>query len=220
MKTQLKLLFASGLCAVPVAANADVMTYVEGSVGGAFISDVTTDIVDPPSATGLRASLDYDPSITAGAEFGAAGLVDGRLRVGVSYDYIDAELDKVSASGTLIGIPITGSVDAETLESAGYDVDSSLHIAQVQAYYNLPPVGTWMRPYVGAGLGAAFVDRFDPELAFSVTAGSRFDVGSNTYLGLRYRFHYISGPTDDRAGIELDSITAHTVSAVLGVYFN
>jgi len=80
-------------------------------------------------------------------------------------------------------------------------------------------LGQPFQPYLGAGFGADLIDHAQNEFAVSATAGIRFMVTDEFYVGARYRFYYVNNPTDD-FGTRYNAVTMHTFSAVLGVYLN
>ena len=221
MKTRLlAVLFA--LSCVP--ASAQVETYVEASVGAAIIPTVDTKtytFTDPSTNdvyTG-KGFLNYSTTVTAGAEIGYAGFYGGNLRFGVAWDYLRASLSSAGVVGTQNGVAGRYVVSNADIRAAGFNFDDTVHIVGGNAYYNLPLIGDSIRPYVGAGFGAALIENASTEMAASATVGFRYGLADNMYIGARYRFYYITGPTDD-AGVQYNGIMTHTLSAVLGIYMN
>jgi opacity protein-like surface antigen len=213
------------LAAAPTLACAQTQTptaYIEGSVGVRFSSDVQTKnytFVVPPDTASGHAELNYGTNVVIGAELGIADLVgDGNWRFGVSYDYTQFNLDSVRFVGTVNGVPGSVTVSDSDVRSAGFNFDNTVHIVMGNIYYNLPVIRDAFRPYVGLGAGAAFIEHADTEFAFNVSAGIRMALGPSAYVGLRYRFIRVEGPTDE-LGIQYKPITAHTISAVVGFYF-
>jgi hypothetical protein len=216
---RLSLMFVFAL--VPVGAYAQPVAYIEGSVGVAFMPNVSTQtytfFIDPYTISG-HGELDYGTNLVAGAEIGYAGFAHGQLRWGLSYDYMHATLESASLVGSVNGVPGSIKFSSGELNGAGFNFDNSVHLITTDFYYNFADIGGVIRPYVGVGVGAALIEHADAELALSGTAGFRYGFADNTaYIGVRYRYYRISGPTDD-FGIKYDPIQAHTVSAVLGFY--
>jgi len=53
----------------------------------------------------------------------------------------------------------------------------------------------------------------------TATAGFRMALTDQAYVGLRYRFYRVEGPTDD-TGIRYEPLETHSVMAILGVYMD
>ena len=217
-----KALLAAVLTAVPTVALAQEPTrligYAEFAAGIAAIPDVNTKTYTIDTGSGIfvgHAEGHYGAEFTAGGEL---GLTAGQFRFGVSYDYLTAKLDRVTAVGTLDGTPISDSITGSQLESYGISADNNVSIIAANAYWNLPLIGTTIRPYVGVGIGAGIIEKASTELALTATLGARVALTNVAYLGARYRFGWIAGPTDD-LGIQYDPLMVHTFSIVLGFYF-
>jgi hypothetical protein len=91
-----------------------------------------------------------------------------------------------------------------------------LQLFQAHVFYNLPLLGA-IRPYVGLGAGMAAIEHADSELAVSATLGARFALGEAAYVGAKYRFTYVAGPTAD-SGLRFQNFGMHTVSVLIGFY--
>ena len=214
-----KLLLAALLAAVPTVASAQV-GYVEGAIGQTLIPDVETKnytLYDPSLGTFIgHGELDFGSEFSGGAEIGFAR---ERFRFGLSWDYATAEIDTVRLVGTLDGSPYSEEMSGAELEDVtGISFDENVHILGANAYYNFGAPEAMWRPYIGAGAGLAMFQNADSEFALQLTAGVRFALGTNAYLGGRYRFAWIKGPEDD-IGIAYEDINLHTFSVVLGFYF-
>ncbi len=208
-----KLLVAASFVLLPSIASAQ--GYIEGNVGAAFIGNIDAQL---PGGT---ITGDYGTELLFGAEAGVAGLGNAsNIRLGVSWDHAKADLDSLSVSGGGASL----SADCDLIQSeVGFDfcseADESIHVIAANAYIDLA-VGNSMgiQPYIGVGAGYAFFDSVDGQLALSGTAGARVPIGMNAYIGGRYRFQWISGPSGD-FGEEYDSINMHGVSAIIGFNF-
>jgi opacity protein-like surface antigen len=214
-----RLLFAAMLAAVPSVAWAqDVgVAYVEGSVGLLLIPNVETEPFTIDTGFGIfegDVELDYGEDFTFGFE---GGYSTGVWRFALSYDYSNAELDSATVSGTLDGDPFEENVTHNDLNDFGISADNTLQLFQAHAFYNLPLLGPAIRPYVGVGAGMAAIEHADSELAFSATVGARFALSEAAYLGAKYRFTFIAGPTDD-GGTRFENFALHTFSVLIGFY--
>ena len=218
------LSLALAILLVPMGASAEPVAYFERSVGAAFLPNVNTQtytFVLPPDTISGHAELNYGTQLVAGAEIGYGGFAHGDLRWSIiSYDYLHATLDSARLVGTINGVPSSITLSNGVLNGAGFDFDNSVHLLTTDVYYNFPDIGGVVRPYLGVGAGAAFIEHADAELALAATAGLRYGFAHNrAYIGVRYRYYRIAGPTDD-LGIKYDPIQAHTVSAVIGFYLD
>jgi hypothetical protein len=238
-----KLLLAALLATIPsivCPSIASAQGYIEGAVGFALFPDIETsgysrDITGPvvnPLAYGPglfegNAEVQIDSSWAFGAE---AGWRSGAWRFGASWDFIDAEADTVRLEGTLNGAPFSYEATDQELEDFGLDANYDVNIFAANAYYVfnrasvLGAINMSFEPYIGLGIGAATFDNLDSSFAFLITLGANVPLGTNAYIGGRYRATFISGPsrsTDNGIdyGIEFDGITTHTFSLVVGFLF-
>lgn len=194
--------------------------YVEGAVGVGIVHDANTKtytLSNPPDTATGRIALDYKHPVSLGAELGVSLADQGLFRFSLSYDNIDAELRSATVSGTVNGTPGSITFQASDLKNAGYEVDSNIHLVAANVYYS-PLAHFSTQPYVGLGVGAALFSHADGELALTATVGVRQVISNSAFLGLRYRYARISGPTDD-LGLEYEPIRASLFSAVAGFSF-
>jgi opacity protein-like surface antigen len=218
-----KFLAAAILTAVPTCAFAQsepMVPYIEANAGAAFATTVKTKAEDffylGNHYVG-HSELDYGTELNLGGELGIAGFMNGAVRLGMSYDYVGASLNKASFVGTVNGVPTTISAPADQLlASTGFSGDTHVRLAMANAYYNFPMFGL-IRPYVGVGAGVGVIQHASTEFAMTGTAGFRYAIDESVYLGFRYRFTRIWDPHTD-FGVRLDPIQFHTVSAIIGVY--
>jgi len=221
-----KLLFAALFAVMPSIAYAQ-NAYVEGSVGFVLFPDIQsknyvidTNGVAPGGVFAGNAETDYGGNWGAGLE---VGYQTGPWRFGVSWDWIDAEVDHARLEGTLDGAPFSAEVSDQQLANYGIGANNSVNVFAVNAYYvfnsfNLGTAISGLQPYAGIGLGAATINNASTEFAFTATLGADYSFSGGFYLGARYRLNLISAPTTD-GGVKLDSITAHIFSIVLGYRF-
>lgn len=201
------------------AAPAVAQTYAEVGVGANFGQSVSTKTYTVTSGANTavgKVDLDYDTGIAAGAEIGYAGLGDiPELRLGLGYDYIEGKFKSGLVTGTVNGAPGTFSFNRATVTSLGATLDDNVHLVTANAYYDLPSFGA-ITPFLGAGLGGAFIDHADSSFALTASAGFRMPISDNAYLGVRYRFYHVDSTTDN-IGIKYEPIMAHSVMAILGL---
>jgi opacity protein-like surface antigen len=215
-----RILLAALVAAIPSTAFAQAQVgmvgYAEGSIGAAFIQTISTKpftgVVGTDTYSGV-VDLDYSPQLAAGAELGIAY---NEFRFGISYDYVNATLDKATFAGTVDDIPFGGSVTKSELDSVGVSVDTKFQVVSANVYYSLPMVGA-IRPYIGVGAGVAIPDKLSTEFAANASLGFRYAVSNDIYLGARYRITRVS---QSSAGVTFDPVYFHTLSAVIGVYIN
>ena len=216
-------LLASALPALAQEPQGLPAAYVEMGVGAVFAPSLSTKTYTLTSGTTTatgKVNLNYDTGFTAGAEAGYAGVGIPEIRLGVSYDYLQGKFSDGQVVGTVNGTPGSFPFTRADLTSlgAGSALDNDVHVLMGNAYYSFPMLGP-VRPYLGAGLGAAFISNAGSNFAFSASAGFRVELTDESYMGLRYRFYDVQSPTDD-LGIKYESLTAHSVMAVLGMYLN
>jgi opacity protein-like surface antigen len=212
------LFFTAPTCALAQDDGKLNALYTEFSVGASFIPEVSTktititDGVD--TATG-RINLNYDTALTVGAEVGIAGVGIPEVRLAVGYEFLQARFDSGVAVGTVNGVSGSLAFTRADVASFGIDLDNDVHLVTGNIYYDLPDWGR-VTPYLGVGVGAAFIQNADTQLAVTASAGIRIPLNDNIYAGVRYRYYHISGPTDD-FGIEYDAISNHSIMLLLGI---
>jgi len=215
------LLLVSSLPALAQEVTAVPAPYFELGVGMNIVPTVSTQTYTltsgPNTATG-KIDLDYDTGLAGGAELGYAGIGIPQLRLGVGYDYLEGKFASGVITGTVNGTSGSLPFSRADIASLGGSLDNDVHVVTGNAYYSLPMVGG-IRPYFGGGVGAAFIQNAGSNLALTATAGFRWELTEQSYLGLRYRFYRVEGPTDD-LGIRYEPIMTHSVMAMLGMYMD
>jgi opacity protein-like surface antigen len=214
------VLLAAALLAVPSVAEAQ-SGYIEGSIGLALMPNVETQdfIIDTGVAVFAgRLEGDYGSELFLGGEVGMAfGGPIQPLRFGFALDYASVNLDSATFEGTVDGVPVSETLSDDDLDALGAQFDNDVYIVQGNLTFDLPSTGTFT-PFVGAGMGAAFIQNAGTEWALSASVGARFALSERVYLGGRYRFNYITEPTDD-LGFQYDPILFHAFAVILGVRF-
>jgi hypothetical protein len=215
-----KICLVAAFCALPTLASAQGMGgYIEGNIGAAFISNVDAKVDDTPPGT---ASIDVGTELLFGAEVGVGGLGNANnLRFGLGWDHLKVTPNSVTLSG--FGDPTEKFTCSELASFTGGDATCSdfgtnANIVALNAYLDFPTGNNMgIVPFIGVGAGWAFLEDADSQFAASGSAGVRIPLGMNAYVGARYRFQYITGPSEDLA--DFDAITSHGVSAILGMNF-
>jgi opacity protein-like surface antigen len=195
--------------------------YFEVGVGVNIVPTVSTQTytftAGSNTATG-RIDLDYDTALAGGAELGYAGLGIPELRLGVGYDYLEGKFASGVITGTVNGTSGSLPFTRADVAALGGSLDNDVHVVAGNAYYSLPIWGG-LRPYIGGGVGAAFITNAGSNLALTASAGFRYALTDQSYFGLRYRFYRVEGPTDN-LGIKYEPIMTHSAMAILGTYLD
>lgn len=207
------------------ADGINVKPYLEGHISRIFIDDVdgTTSV----AASGFNLAVDgvfeYENATAFGMEIGLKGIGHPNIRVGISYQQFDAELEAVDISAALSfnGTVLTtaaGRVTKEELEAAGVEFGDDAKAYSLNAYYDLDQLGA-LNPYLGIGIGFADIENTeDDEFMISGYLGFNYSLTENMYLGLRGVFRRINGPTD-LARIDYDDVTYKELGVVFGITF-
>lgn len=222
-----RTLLAFAVCAAAMlSAPASAQDYyVSLSAGGAwlqdsdnsgdFSSDFTTGAgttipagVVLPEGTPLGWTTEFDAGYVVSGAIGRGFGANLRGEIELSYQANDIDTHKnVSAGGIALGaedagVLITGSPNlgvtvADLVNDGEGGVDATYVMANL--YYDFAPIGP-VRPYVGGGLGAGFVDvDYSPSgvgivkdeatvLAYQVMAGAAFDISERMALFAQYRY--------------------------------
>ncbi len=228
MKRLLKLFaFCVPFCGV---AHAQAL-YTEFAVGAGFPSQVSTisyDVVAPfdfttPGGIDVFAgdmlvgtlSGSYEGGIAGGIVIGMRGVGDKHLGVNFSYDYLQANLDSITATGTINGAPASETNSLDALGLSGADFNNEVHLALGNLRYDFVGPREKIQPYVEVGAGGAFIEDSSATAAFAASAGFRVPLGLGFYFGARYRYVKALG-YEDQLGIEYDDLNAHVISALFG----
>jgi hypothetical protein len=86
--------------------------YIEAFAGISILSDVDTEEFSLDTTLGEfrgRSSIEYGNEFSWGLEAGIDGYPGPNLRIGASWDYINAEFDNVHVTGTLADEPFSDS---------------------------------------------------------------------------------------------------------------
>lgn len=160
-------------------------------------------------------SGDYRAGITGGLQVGLRGVGDKHVSISVSYDYMQANLQRIFANGTLNGAPLLVSSSLATLGAVGADFNNQGHLVLGNVRWDFVGPREIVQPFIEIGGGGARIENSDTAAALGGTAGFRVPVGLGFYVGARYRYVRVFG-YEDQLGIEYDDLTAHLVSFMLG----
>lgn len=155
------------------SSNTEVSGYVDLGVGGTFIEDTSSN-----NSSG-RISTSSDSKIIGRVEVG--GYVGG-FRAGLEYAYRSYDFDSKAFNSSGVSI--------STLERT-----VNVHTGLVNAYYDFD-IGMAIKPYLGAGIGAAYIssslDSGDNTFfAAQGIGGLEYQVDNTTSLYADYRYTYI-----------------------------
>lgn len=214
--TALALLFAASSAAAQdyyVSAHGGIAMLDDSDNSGAFSSDFTTGegTTIPagtvlPSGTGVGWTTEFDSGTSFGVATGRSyGSWRGEVEVAFQNNDVDTHTN-VQAGGIALGgedagVLITGSDNlGVTVADLVADGQGSVEATYLMAnlYYDFAMGG--FTPYVGAGVGAAFVDvdyspsgvgivsDDDTVFAYQVLAGASFDLTENWAIFGQYRY--------------------------------
>jgi OmpA-OmpF porin, OOP family len=201
------LLTAAAAClygAGPASAQGNTGFYLEGNLGYAF-----PDSVDA-SASGIDGEVELKDTIVFG---GALGYRFPWVRLELNGSYRKFDTDKVKAQG----------------QSVSGNGDATAAVGLFNVYLD-PDLGVPVHPYLGGGIGGAYVKldsgddaplRVDEEagaFAWNLAAGLSYDVTEHVTLSAGYRYLRFEG-TDfstsvagvDTGDIHVDDVTSHEI---------
>jgi opacity protein-like surface antigen len=196
---------AACLCeAAPAAAQGNTGFYLEGNLGYAF----------PDSVDASASSIDGEVELKDAFVFGGAlGYRFPWVRLELNGSYRKFDTDKVKAEGQ----SVSGNGDATAV------------VGLFNVYLD-PDLGVPVHPYLGGGVGGAYVKldtgddaplKVDDEagaFAWNLAAGLSFDVTQHVTLSAGYRYLRLEG-TDFSASVagvntdnvDVDDVTSHEI---------
>ena len=200
-------LLAAAAClygAAPASAQGNTGFYVEGNLGYAF-----PDTIDA-SAGGIDGEVELDDAFVFG---GALGYRWPWVRLELNGSYRKFDTDEVEAQG----LSVSGNGDATAV------------VGLFNVYLD-PDLGVPVRPYLGGGVGGAYVEldtgddaplSVDDEagaVAWNLAAGLSYDVMEHVTLSAGYRYLRLEG-TDfsasiagvDTGDVDVDDVTSHEI---------
>jgi opacity protein-like surface antigen len=209
------------------AFAADLKPYIEGQLGWSNLNDVDTKATNLPISDAATASatakIKYDNSVSGGFEIGANHVGIENLRIGVSFNRMKFDMEKVTGSLALSAAegeaipPITGDI-TEAVRSLGVNLDNSVKLYMANAYYDIKNASAFT-PFIGFGVGMADIKNAkDNEFAWSASVGGKYNIDKNMYLGLKGSYTSVNGITD-KIGLEYKDMDAYSAHALLGYQF-
>jgi opacity protein-like surface antigen len=219
-----KILILLALISSSVFA-ADLKPYIEGQLGWSNLNDLDTKAysgsIDDVTVTQATAKIKYDNSVSGGFEIGANHVGIENLRIGVSFNRMKFDMDKVtgSISGTHGVEPFDATGDiTENVRSLGVNLDNSVKLYMANVYYDIKNASAFT-PFIGFGVGMADIKNAkDNEFAWSASVGGKYNIDKNMYLGLKGSYTSVNGITD-KIGLEYKDMDAYSAHALLGYQF-
>ena len=228
-----KLLIAAVVVTISSGAlAADLKPYIEGQLGYANLNDVDTKTLNV-SGTNFTAAaklnMKYDSDATYGGEIGLSDFLMPNFRIGASYsrsefDFKNATLS-ASGTATINGTSYsgsgTGTVTRADMGSLADQVDAKLNLYMLNAYYDFKN-SSQFTPFVGVGVGLADIKNTkDNEFAYSASAGGKYNINNNLYLGAKGSYVRVNGPTVtvDSVDVALEDVDLWKAEALLGYQF-
>lgn len=157
---------------VAISSSLYASTYVELDLGASIPLD--SKIID-------NADASYNPTIAVTSAVGYA--FNQNFRVDLEYGYQEADIDRIA------GVNVDGAASL------------TVHTALANGYYNFRN-STKITPFIGGGVGAAFLEgnlgsasASDTVLAYQGTAGASYSV--NDHLAVTGSYRYLD--TEDGA---------------------
>lgn len=197
---RLPLVMALALVSSPAWAQVDTGLYLEGQLGYSFPDDV--DI----STDGVDGEAELDDAVTFG---GAVGYRFPWARLEANVSYRENDVDGVKVGGQ----DFSGDGHTEAL------------VGLVNLYLE-PDFGLPVHPYVGGGVGAAYlkVDTGDSSplevddeagaFAWNLLAGVGYDISESVAVTATYRYLRLEGSdfSADLAGVDVGDVDVDDVS--------
>lgn len=207
---------------------ADMKPYIEGQLGYANLNDVDSKTLSD-SVGNVRVSgklnLKYDSDATYGFEIGAKDVGIENLRIGASYSRAEFDFKSAGLSATIStdagATTISGSASRSQLGSYASSLDAKLNLYMLNAYYDFKNSSAFT-PFVGAGIGFADIKNTkDNEFAFSLSAGGKYNINNNLYLGAKGSYVRVNGPTIqvDGGDYGTEDVDLWKAEALLGYQF-
>ena len=203
------LMAAAALILLPGAAAAQGSLYGELRGGAAFLTDSDVDS-DAFSAVGFDdVELSFDTGWLIEGAFGYAHESGLRGELALGYRENDADEFEGEFLGSSASLDADGTLDViTTMGNIYYDFNLGTYGGATGALANLVP-------FIGGGIGAAFMDIDDDSaddddtvFAWQVTAGLAYHFTPNVAGTVSYAYFSTSDPEFEDAEIEYDSHNA------------
>ena len=187
MKSRMAFVFCFVVVAFFAAPALAVGPYVGGHAGAVFLDDST--ISDPTGSADIKFDTGYGLGVVGGYDYGT-------WRLEGEFTYRVNDHDQISLLG------VTGPLGGDTSSMA----------LMLNAYYDFRMVSPTIVPYIGGGIGGAFVsvdasvgglqliDDDDLVFAYQVAAGVGFAVNKQVTIDLGYKYFATADPSFDLSG--------------------
>ena len=177
---------------VAISSSLYASPYVELDLGASIPLD--SKIID-------NADASYNPTIAVTSAVGYA--FNQNFRVDLEYGYQEADIDRIA------GVNVDGAASL------------TVHTALANGYYNFKN-STKITPFIGGGVGAAFLEgnlgsasASDTVLAYQGTAGASYSVNDHLAVTGSYRY---TGTEDGAFGLPNTSFSGNLVR--VGMAYN
>ena len=222
------------LLSIAFAANAigadtaeTTRLYMIADAGVNFVQDLGFSRILGFDTRGFEAEIEPGIRVTLGVGYHLSPTLAAELEGGFAYN------ETKTYSGVVDGIVLSGSANAWVVPyTVGLTWRPAIPAPEKPELDYGQRFFQSLRPYVGAGAGAASVfgeieiaspiETFsdsgtDIQLTYYAKAGLTYPLTGNVELGVQYRFYGLSGFTIKET--ESDAVLAHSVSAVLRIKF-
>jgi len=164
-----------------------------------------------------------------GGEIGVSDILIPNFRIGASYSRSEFDFNNatLSASGTatINGVAYTGAgkanVSRADMGNLANQVDAKLNLYMLNAYYDFKN-SSQFTPFLGVGIGLADIKNTkDNEFAYSASAGGKYNINNNLYLGVKGSYVRVNSPTVtvDSVDVALEDVDLWKAEALLGYQF-
>lgn len=176
--------------------------YIQGQLGMASFSDMTTEPVFTPETGTMRINAQINDSVLFGFEGGMTNFEPKNvLRLGLAIQSTTVDIDSVvihsEEGGTNPNFP-QGSyeVPRSTLDAVGdLDIEGSATVYSVNLYYDFP-TETIFKPFISFGLGAMDLGWADSmETGFVYSLGANFEFTDSMSFGVKYQNFQAKSPS-------------------------
>ena len=214
----------------PLALAQDMKkdNYVEIGLGLVIISDPSTEPLTGTSPNGditynnLRLNLESENATAWSFEYGRHIDRNFGLRTGVNYSSFKGKIKRIYGTGSYTYNGTTYNVSnslnrSEVPNAASYD--TSINILSANLYKDFDQADSNFTPYIGLGLGQADINNTSgKENVSSLTVGFNYDIYDSTYIGGKFLYNKVSGPTNND-GLKYEDINLKTWSLQIGRRF-
>ena len=202
--------------------------YAEIGLGLVIISDPSTEPLTGRSLNGditynnLRLNLESENATAWFLEYGLHINRSFGFRAGVNYSSFKGKLKRLYGTGSYTYNGTTYNVSnnynrSEVTNAASFDIRFTVLSANL--YKNFDQTDSNFTPYIGLGFGQADLNNTGgKENVSSFTVGFKYDIYDSTYIGGKFLYNKVSGPTNND-GLKYEDIDLKTWSLQIGRRF-